>query len=87
VQAPGCQGARDRDFVESREVAPKSEFIFLDALRSDRPLCLAVEAAISADPAFDVAEVLHRYVMAQIIVDFHPAGTATEKSSGAAHDA
>jgi hypothetical protein len=65
----------------------ESEFIFLDALRSDRPLCLAVEAAISADPAFDVAEVLHRYVMAQIIVDFHSPGTATEKSSGAARDA
>jgi hypothetical protein len=65
----------------------KSEFIFLDAIRSDRALCLAVEAAISADPAFDVAEVLHRYVMAQIIVDFHSPGTAIEKSSGAARDA
>jgi hypothetical protein len=64
----------------------KSESIFLDALRSDCPLCLAVEAAISADPAFDVAEVLRRYVMAHVIVDFHPAGTATGNSSGAAHD-
>jgi hypothetical protein len=65
----------------------KGEFNFLDALRTDRPLRQAVEAAISADPAGDVAEVLHRYVMAHIIVDFHPAATATEKSSGAAHDA
>jgi hypothetical protein len=33
------------------------------------------EAAMSADPAFDAAEILHRHVMAHTIVDFHPAGT------------
>lgn len=53
---------------------PRAEFACLEALHDARPLAVALEEGLRADPSFDLRTALRRWAQAGFIVDFSVSG-------------
>jgi hypothetical protein len=58
---------RTHDFIEFRRL-PAGEFAALAAIAAGFPLGAALETALAADPAFDLARALHQFFSLKLFI-------------------